>query len=112
MTERHAIVRVRHALRMRRLQVSRVRQLTPHMVRVTLVGPDLDGFVSAAPDDHVKLFFPVADGALNLPTLGPEGPVYPEGVEPSASRDYTPRRYDAAAGELDIDFVLHGEGPA
>ncbi|NID05929.1 siderophore-interacting protein [Luteibacter jiangsuensis] len=112
MTERHAIVRVRHALRMRRLQVSRVRQLTPHMVRVTLVGPDLDGFVSAAPDDHVKVFFPVADGALNLPTLGPEGPVYPEGVEPSPSRDYTPRRYDAAAGELDIDFVLHGEGPA
>jgi NADPH-dependent ferric siderophore reductase len=27
-------------------------------------------------------------------------------------RDYTPRRYDAKAGELDIDFVLHGEGPA
>jgi NADPH-dependent ferric siderophore reductase len=27
-------------------------------------------------------------------------------------RDYTPRRYDAASGELDIDFVLHGDGPA
>jgi NADPH-dependent ferric siderophore reductase len=27
-------------------------------------------------------------------------------------RDYTPRRYDEASGELDIDFVLHGEGPA
>jgi len=112
MSERHAIVRVRHTLKMRRLQVSDVRQLTPHMVRVTLVGPDLDGFVSAAPDDHVKLFFPVAGGALNLPTLGPDGPVYPEGVEPSPSRDYTPRRFDPAAGELDIDFVLHGDGPA
>lgn len=112
MSERHALVRVRHALKMRRLEVARVRRLTPHMVRVTLVGPDLDGFVSAAPDDHVKLFFPVTGGALNLPTLGPDGPVYPEGVEPSPSRDYTPRRYDAALGELDIDFVLHGEGPA
>jgi NADPH-dependent ferric siderophore reductase len=30
----------------------------------------------------------------------------------SPARDYTPRRYDAAAGELDIDFVLHGDGPA
>lgn len=27
-------------------------------------------------------------------------------------RDYTPRRYDAESGELDIDFVLHGNGPA
>lgn len=112
MSERHAIARVRHTLKMRRLDVSRVRQLTPHMVRVTFVGTVLDGFVSASPDDHVKLFFPVAGGALNLPALGPEGPVYPEGVEPSPSRDYTPRRYDAALNELDIDFVLHGEGPA
>src|SRR6185369_9649473 len=27
-------------------------------------------------------------------------------------RDYTPRRYDAAAGELTIEFALHGDGPA
>jgi NADPH-dependent ferric siderophore reductase len=27
-------------------------------------------------------------------------------------RDYTPRRYDSATNELDIDFVLHHEGPA
>jgi NADPH-dependent ferric siderophore reductase len=30
----------------------------------------------------------------------------------SKGRDYTPRRHDAKAGELDIDFVLHGDGPA
>nr|GFD30456.1 hypothetical protein [Tanacetum cinerariifolium] len=34
-----------------------------------------------------------------------------DGPKP-AMRDYTPRRYDAASGELDIDFVLHGDGPA
>jgi NADPH-dependent ferric siderophore reductase len=111
-TERHVIRRVRHELKMRKLSVSRVQNLTPHMVRVTVTGDDLEGFVSAAPDDHVKLFFPVDDGAINTPTMGPDGPVYPEGVTPSPARDYTPRRYDAARNELDIDFVLHGEGPA
>jgi NADPH-dependent ferric siderophore reductase len=111
-TERHAIQRVRHELKMRKLSVSRVENLTPHMVRVTVTGADLEGFVSAAPDDHVKLFFPVDGGAINTPTMGPDGPVYPEGVTPSPARDYTPRCYNAARNELDIDFVLHGEGPA
>jgi NADPH-dependent ferric siderophore reductase len=27
-------------------------------------------------------------------------------------RDYTPRRYDPAKGQLLFDFVIHGEGPA
>jgi NADPH-dependent ferric siderophore reductase len=111
-TERHAIKRVRHELKMRLLEVKQVTRLTPHMVRVTLTGADLAGFVSASPDDHVKVFFPVEDGAINRPTMGPDGPVYPEGVTPSPARDYTPRRYDATTNELDLDFVLHGEGPA
>jgi NADPH-dependent ferric siderophore reductase len=34
-----------------------------------------------------------------------------DGPKP-AMRDYTPRRYDLDALELDIDFVLHGDGPA
>jgi NADPH-dependent ferric siderophore reductase len=38
--------------------------------------------------------------------------VYPEGVPAPVMRDYTPRRYDAAANTLVIDFVLHGDGPA
>lgn len=27
-------------------------------------------------------------------------------------RTFTVRRFEPASGELDIDFVLHGEGPA
>src|ERR1700754_2289393 len=112
MSERHAITRVRHTLRMRLLDVLHVQRLTPHMVRVTFTGEDVKGFVSASPDDHVKLFFPVDGGQINLPTMGPDGPVFAEGVTPSPARDYTPRHYDAKANELDIDFVLHGDGPA
>ncbi|WP_279582654.1 siderophore-interacting protein [Fodinicola feengrottensis] len=37
---------------------------------------------------------------------------WPEGKQRPEARDYTPRRYDSAAGELDIDFVVHGDGPA
>ncbi|UPG87557.1 siderophore-interacting protein [Luteibacter aegosomatis] len=112
MSQKHEIRRVRHELKMRILEVARVERLTPHMVRVTVHGPELEGFPSASPDDHVKLFFPTAAGEFNMPTMGPDGPVYPEGKEPSPSRDYTPRRFRPESLELDLDFVIHGEGPA
>jgi NADPH-dependent ferric siderophore reductase len=89
-----AVQRVRHDTRMRLLTVRRVTRLADHLVRVTLAGDALAGFVSAAADDHVKVFFP-----------GPGAPA-------PIARDYTPRRYDPASSELDIDFVLHGPGPA
>lgn len=110
--ERHAHRRLRQEVVLRTLDVLRVERLTPHMQRVTLGAAELSGFHSAAPDDHVKLFFPNRDGELVLPTLGADGPEFPAGREPSAMRDYTPRLYDAARGELVIDFVLHGDGPA
>jgi NADPH-dependent ferric siderophore reductase len=105
--------RVRHDTKMRLLQVHEVSRLTPNMVRVVVGGAALAGFVSAAHDDHVKLFFPQpGQDKPVLPTLTPNGPVYPEGGQRPAARDYTPRSYDAAANTLTIDFVLHGEGPA
>ena len=105
--------RVRHELRRRVLDVRRVTRITPRMVRVTLAGPELEGFVSASFDDHVKVFFPSSGEELPLmPTMTPNGPVYPEGMPRPAARDYTPRRYDPASGELDLDFALHAEGPA
>lgn len=108
----HAHRQVRHAVVLRTLEVVRVETLTPHMRRIVLGGAELAGFHSAAPDDHVKLFFPNRDGELALPTMGPQGLVPPPGREPSPMRDYTPRRHDAAANELVVDFVLHGTGPA
>jgi len=106
------IRRVRHPLKMRELTVKRLALASPRLLRVTLTG-DLDDFVSASFDDHVKLFFP-AEGESRpaLPSVTEQGIAFDPGRPRPASRDYTPRRYDRAAAELDIEFVLHGEGPA
>ncbi|MBS7811289.1 siderophore-interacting protein [Roseococcus pinisoli] len=89
---RHAITRLRQETRRRVLTLATIEQLTPHMLRLGFVSPELHDFASAAPDDHVKLFFPTAEG--------------------SCMRDYTPRRFDPAAGTLVLDFALHEAGPA
>ena len=105
------IHRVMHEIKRRRLEVLRVVDLTPRMRRITLGGPELAGFVSLGTDDHVKLLFPqnaAEQAALETLVLGAgksDGPM-------PAMRDYTPRRYDLDTLELDIDFVLHGDGPA
>lgn len=57
-TSERTVTRVRHTLKFRLLQVLRVHAVTPHLLRVTLGGPDLADFESASFDDHVKVFFP------------------------------------------------------
>ena len=109
---RHAHQMQRHTVVLRELEVLRVQRLTPHMQRIVLGGNALRGFLSASPDDHVKLFFPNRQGQLVLPSIGQGRLEFPEGIEPSPMRDYTPRRYDDELNELTIDFVLHGDGPA
>ncbi len=105
--------RVRHETRRRLLQVREVKRITPKTMQIVVGGDELEGFVSAAHDDHVKLFFPQpGEDKPVLPTQTPNGPVLPDGAPQLAARDYTPRRYDAAAKTLAIDFVLHGDGPA
>jgi NADPH-dependent ferric siderophore reductase len=105
--------RVRYSPKIRRLTVVRTTRLSPSMIRVTLTGPDLADFESRGHDDHVKLFFArPGEDAPALPTFGPNGPVFPEGAERPIARDYTPRRYDAATGEIDLEFAVHEAGPA
>jgi NADPH-dependent ferric siderophore reductase len=100
-TTAHNIRRVRHEPKRRALKVKRVSSISPHMLRITLTGDDLAGFVSSGYDDHVKVFLP-SDGGMATP----------ETETKPISRDYTPRRYDSAANELDIDFAIHEAGPA
>jgi NADPH-dependent ferric siderophore reductase len=107
---------VRHPLVARLLEVTAVRAVTPRMVRVTLGGPELEGFVSLAPEDHVKLFFPEPGETLPvMPHFGRpdqgQGMLWPGDARPVA-RDYTPIHHDPRARTVAIDFFLHGRGPA
>lgn len=92
-TLRPSIIRVRHETRRRSLTVLATDRVTPDMLRLRLGGPDLAGFVSSSPADHIKLFIP-------------------DGAGGRVMRDYTPRRFDLQAGWIDIDFALHDAGPA
>ena len=105
--------KLQHPIKIRVLQVKRISELSPSMRRITLSGDDLTGFLSASFDDHVKLMVPDAVGEKpNVPTLGASGLIFDDSRPRPAMRDYTPRRYDPATNELDIDFVLHHAGPA
>lgn len=92
------------------LEVLRTEAVTPHMIRVVLGGPGLADYGhNAFTDRYVKLIMP------------PEGVTYPEPLDPEAIRrdfppehlprfrTYTIRSFDPVAGELAIDFVIHGD---
>jgi len=90
-----------------------VSRIAPRLVSVWVGGDALEGFATAAPTSHLKVFLP-ADGqtAPILPEYTPDGVVRAgDGPQP-AVRTYTPRRFDEASGTLEIQFVLHGAGPA
>jgi NADPH-dependent ferric siderophore reductase len=92
--------------------VTRVKWLTPHMARVTFGGDELAGLTPHGPAEHIKLFLPrPGQERPVMPEWGPNGPVVAEGQERPLSRTYTPRRWDETARELDVDILVHGEGP-
>lgn len=98
-----------------RAEVVAVRQLTPHLRRVTFGGPELAGIVSAGLDQRVKLFFPLPG---QPEPVVPDGEDWyaryralPENVRPFM-RTYTIRHFRPAVPELDVDIVVHGDtGP-
>jgi len=93
-------------------RVAAVRDVTPHMRRITFSGGDLARY--AGNDNiHVGLVIPPEGHDPVWPTVGRDGLIqWHAGPGRPAMRRYTVRRYDAAAGTLDIDFVVHADaGP-
>jgi len=93
------------------LTVVAVADVTPSVRRVTLAGTS--GAVAAA-GPTVNLLVPrVAESAPRWPHVARDGRiVWPDGAHGVSLRSYTARRQDPAAGTVEIDFVLHGDGPA
>ena len=89
----------------RRVQVTRVQALSPLMRRITLQGSELEGFEVNDPASYMKLIFPEPG------QTEPERPL-PDGPRPKSMRTYTPLAVRNDAHEVDVDFVLHGDGPA
>lgn len=111
-----------HPLVLRDVQVRRVYDVTPRMRRVTLAGDtlaafsrdglDLPAFATPAFDDHVKIIL-ASDGDVSTAVpMQLENGIEWTPSDTRLARDYTPRRFDPVSGELDLDFVTHGHGPA
>ncbi len=92
-TDVPTIERVRHDLKLREVTVARINHVSPGFASITFQGEALADFTSLSFDDHVKFMFNDANGE-------------------QVRRDYTPRRVDTDAREIDIEFALHGHGGA
>jgi NADPH-dependent ferric siderophore reductase len=97
---------------MRTVEVRSVTQLTPRVSRITLAGPQLAGYASRAPAEHIKVFLP-PPGENEAPRTvpGPDGPIFAPELPRPISRTYTPRSFRPETLELDVDVVRHGDGP-
>jgi NADPH-dependent ferric siderophore reductase len=93
------------------LTVVSIADVTPSVRRVVLTGSP--AAVSAA-GPTVSLLVPrVGDAEPRWPQIARDGRiVWPAGAHGVALRSYTARRQDPVAGAVEIDFVLHGDGPA
>jgi NADPH-dependent ferric siderophore reductase len=91
-------------------EVTRVEQLTPHMIRIVVGGPGLAGLEAGAYTDHyVKILFP-------RPGVTYPAPFDPAVIRETLPRDqqpvvrtYTVRRWRPEVPELWLDFVVHGD---
>lgn len=99
-------------MRMFRAKVLGRRQLSPHLVRVTLGGLS-DYATTGIPDEYVRLMFPRPGKALVLPEISDHWVVtWPAGSVEADQRVYTVSDHRISGGEvqLDLDIVVHNGG--
>jgi NADPH-dependent ferric siderophore reductase len=94
--------------------VSEVTAVTPFLTRITLGGAGLANFRWPGPGSHLKLFLPESGQRnVELPPADEQGlMINVPGRPRPTTRTFTPRRWDGEAHQLDLEFVLHGHGPA
>jgi NADPH-dependent ferric siderophore reductase len=94
----------------RHVAVRRVDYLTSRMVRVTLAGPDLEGFAVEQPAASVRLLLPSpGTSELVIPAWNGNEFLLPDGGRPTL-RTFTPRRFEPGTLELDLEIVIHDGG--
>jgi len=112
----------RPAYRPFRASVVRVVELSPHFSRVTFTGPDFATFGAHGLDQRINLIFPLDGIGLSDCGWDDEQPLadgywyarwrgLPNELR-NPLRVYTVRAVRPAQRELDVDFVVHGDGPA
>ncbi|WP_298179349.1 siderophore-interacting protein [Saccharomonospora sp.] len=91
-------------------RVLRTERLTPCMIRIVCGGEGLASFQhNGFTDCYVKMLFPVPGVRYPEPfDLDVVKATLPRDQWPRM-RTYTVRHYDAEAGELTLDFVVHGD---
>lgn len=100
------------------MRVLRREQLSPHFFRVTFGEGDLDRFAAMGFDQWFRLFLPVASEEIltrlpnKLTTLAYAKYLTIAKTERPVLRNYTVRAFRPESMELDVDFVVHGSGPA
>jgi len=104
------------------LRVLRTERLSPHWMRITLGGGDIDRFTPMGYDQWFRIFLPLGgdEGLERIPAKANKIFGYlkylriPDGMRP-VMRNYSVRAFRPATGdagaELDVDFVVHGSGP-
>lgn len=94
----------------RTAEVVRVERRSPRMVRVTIAGPELAGLDPGLPAASVRLLLPTDGSELVVPRWNGNEFLLDDGSRP-VIRTLTPLRVEQEPPELDVEIVLHGDGP-
>jgi len=96
--------------RFREVEVVRVEARSPRLVRITLAGPELEGFDGGLPAASVRLLLPAEANEVVVPKWNGNEFLLEDGSRPII-RTLTPLRFDSGLFELDVEIVRHGHGP-
>jgi NADPH-dependent ferric siderophore reductase len=101
------------------VEVRAVTRLTPSFLRITFTGAELDRFADNGDDQRINLVLPGPDGEPLVPPTSATGSEEADWYsywlalpdeQRNPLRTYTVRQVRTEPREVDVDFVLHGDG--